>query len=457
MLSEIDRSIQSQAEEISKLLKDQTISPASKEIVLRTFQATKTNFVLILNHQNEIIVQSQSFPIDEKLYISLTGTIGSSLDPQFINHEKGRFYLSPLINNGMVLGTVVVGDSVSAMNEAFGVLVNTLTLIFFLFLVPLVLMSFLEADISLLPLRDLATKMNTITTKNLSSRVDTLNPKDEIGEVSTAFNKLLDRLQKGFVKEQQLIHDVSHQLKTPLTAMRSEIEIGLAKKRSSDVYQKILHNVLTDTNRMAHLLKDMMNFAWAASDNQDKGFTKQNLSTILEEVAEISQQLGLDKRIEVATSIMPNVFILGHREKLFQIFVNILENSIKYSHKNGTIFIQVSTGNNQAKVIIKDCGIGICKKDLPHIFERFYRGSSPIDEGTGLGISIASALTKAHKGTIEVSSQRYKGTTFVVSLPLVIAPLNKQRTKKRSRSKTIKRPHVRTFLREQFCNLGRKQ
>lgn len=450
LLSKIDSAIKSQSEEICALLNDQTISPASKELILRTFQITKTNFVLILNRNNEIVVQSQPFPVEEKLLVNLTNAVSKS--PQFTTQEKSRFFISPLYSNDSLLGTVIVGDSISAIDEAFSVLFNTLTLIFFLFLLPLILVSFLEADISLLPLRDLANRMNMITTKNLSLRVDTLNPKDEIGEVSTAFNKLLDRIQKGFVKERQLIHDVSHQLKTPLTAVQSEIEIGLAKPRTPVAYQNILKDILNDTSRINNLLKDMMNFAWAASDNQEQHFSKQNLSIILEEASEITQQMGESQNLSVVTSIIPNIYVLGHREKLFQIFMSILENAVKYSIKNGRIWVQASTSGNKAKIIIKDNGIGISKRDLPHIFERFYRGKNHIDEGSGLGLSIASALVKAHKGTIEVNSQRHKGSTFIITLPLS----NKETSVKSNRI-TVHRPHVRTFIRKQFRQLGKNR
>ena len=422
LLSKIDNSLKSQATEIANLLKDQTISPASKELILRSFQITKTSFVLILDSQNEVVVQSQSFPVDEHLLANLTQLLQTSPQPQLTTQEKTRFYIYPLINDNSFFGTVIVGDSISAIDETFAVLLNTLLLIFLLFLLPLILMSFLEADISLSPLRELANKMNSITTKNLSDRVDILNPKDEIGEVSTAFNKLLDRLQKGFDKERQLIHDVSHQLKTPLTAMRSDIEISLSKKRNNSDYQLILKNILSDTVRMTDLLKDMLNFAWAATENQEHSFTRLNLSAILEELSEIATQLGMEKNITVKTSILPDINVHGQREKLYQIFMNILENAIKYSFANGIIFIQASVGTTTAKIIIKDIGIGIRRKDLPHIFERFYRGNSVIDEGSGLGLSITAALVKAHKGTIEVASQWHKGTTMIINLPLVKQP-----------------------------------
>jgi two-component system sensor histidine kinase ArlS len=418
LLTKIDNSLKNQTTEIVNLLENQTISPSSKELILKSFNITKTSLVLIFNSDFQIVAQSQSFPIDINLLSLLINDVQENQTPHFFTQEKTRFYIYPLISNNTLVGTIIVGDSISVINDAFSALINTLLVVFLLFLLPLILMSSLQTNILLEPLRDLAKTMNTITTKNLSSRVNILNPKDEIGEVSTAFNRLLDRLQKGLVKERQLIHDVSHQLKTPLTAMQSDLEIGLSKPRDKSIYKDILENVLLDTTRMANLLKDMMNFAWASSDNQDKSFKKHNLSHIIEEISEIVQHLALKKNLIVETSILHDMYIKGQREKILQIYLNILENAVKYSPNNSKIYIKAYYDNNSAKVLIKDQGIGISKKDLPHIFERFYRGNSS-EEGSGLGLSITAALVKAHKGKIEVTSQKNRGTNFIVSLPCI--------------------------------------
>ncbi len=448
MLGKLDDTLTKQSAEISNLIKSESISPLSKELILRTFQITKTNFVLVLDNSGQIIAQSITFPLDTKFLENLQEDINTHKDPHFFSLDNIRFFINPLIINDSAVGIIIVGDSLNTISDAFGVLFNTLIVVFFLFLLPLILVSFLEADISLSPLRDLAKKMNAISTKNLSDRVDVLNPADEIGEVGTAFNGLLDRLQKGFVKERQLIHDVSHQLKTPLTAMRSDIEIALGKRRGLKEYHTILEDLYKDAHRMDSLLKDMMNFAWAASDEQERTFSEQNLSLILEEAAEITMGIGTEKNIDVQTTIEPNIIVLGQKEKLFQIFINILENSVKYSNEKGKIMVQASTDQTHVKIIIKDNGIGISKKNLPHIFERFYRVSGTNSEGSGLGLSIASALVKAHKGTIEVTSQKGEGTTFIISLPAVSPQItsnapNEKPTHKTARMKilpiTIKR------------------
>jgi signal transduction histidine kinase len=441
LLGKIDNSLKSQTEEVVNVLKTQSISSASKEFILKTFQVTKTNLVLVLSKNNQIIAQSQTFPVDLEILSQLILSIRDNPKPHFITHEKTRFFLYPIFNNNEHVGTIIVGDSISVINEAFQALLNTLIVVFLLFLVPLILMGSLQTNILLEPLKELSKKMNTISTKNLSERVKVLNPKDEIGEVATAFNSLLDRIQKGFVKERQLIHDVSHQLKTPLTAMQSDLEIGLSKPRETKDYKITLENVLIDAIRMSDILRDMMSFAWASSDNQDKNFKKLNVSHILEEIAEIANQLGIKKNIKVKTSILHNIFIIGQKEKLGQIFLNILENAIKYSNINGKIYIQAHHDKGNAKIIIKDNGSGISKKDLPHIFERFYRGNTG-KQGSGLGLSIVDALIKAHKGEIEVTSQKDKGTTIILTFPSIHYEEKKTQNNKRQKNKSKKPNHL---------------
>jgi len=423
MLTKTDDSLTAQATEITNLLKSESISPISKELILRTFRITKTNFVLVLDNSQQIIAQSITFPLDADFLLHLQDDINENKGPHFFSQDNIRFYIEPLVLQNNPVGIIIVGDSLNTISDAFGVLFNTLIVVFLIFLLPLILVSFLEADISLSPLRDLVKKMNAISTKNLSDRVNVANPKDEIGEVGIAFNNLLDRLQRGFVKERQLIHDVSHQLKTPLTAMRSDIEIALGKRRGLKEYHMLLQDLYKDTQRMDSLLKDMMNFAWAASDQQEQNFKNQNLSQILEEASEIITQISLEKNIDVQTSILLSIIFVGHREKLFQICMNILENAVKYSFNKGKILIQASSDQTHAKIIIKDHGIGIAKLHISHIFERFYRVDSKNHEGSGLGLSIASALVKAHKGNIEVISQKGEGTTFIISIPLATPKL----------------------------------
>lgn len=444
----IDKTLKSQSDEIVKLLKDKNISPLSKGIILDSFNSTKTNFVLVVNNTGQIIAQSQSFAVDQYLLDKLLEHVRQQdFHKEFSTIEGNRFYVNPLTTDGQLDGVIIVGLSISSIQETFAVLLRVAIFILLLFALPLILFSFLEAEIFLYPLRSLANHLNRINTKNLSARVDIINPKDEIGEVSIAINQLLDRLQEGFIKERQLIHDISHQLKTPLTAIRSDIEIALSKKRSKADYQQILKDLYKDTIRMSKILKDMVNFAWASSEDQSKFFKLINISHILNEIQEIIEQLAYEKEIKLYSSIDKNMYIMGQKEKIFQTILNIMENAIKYTPKGGKIYLHAYKEQDQIKIIAKDTGIGIYKKDIPHIFERFYRGKSKISEGSGLGLSIAAAIVKAHQGSIEVASVVNKGTTFLIKLPKA-SPLKKANKKHKLKIKAIKfkRPNVSGFL-----------
>ncbi|NMB56599.1 HAMP domain-containing histidine kinase [Candidatus Beckwithbacteria bacterium] len=426
MVEKIDETLNAQTQEIQKIIKDKYLSTELKEMILTTFKSESTSLVLVINKDFQIIAQSQSFPLQNELFQAILNTINQNQTSQFITINGIRFQITPIYLQDQFIGSIVVGDSITAINQTFSVLLSTLVLIFLILLLPLILISLLEADISLAPLRDLTQEMNNISANKLDSRVAILNPKDEIGEVATAFNDLLDRLEKSFTKEKELIHDLAHQLKTPLTAIRSDIEISLTKKRTYEEYREILKNILQDSGRMNILIKDMLNLAWASNGQQEKQFQKINISNILEEVYEIALQIGQVKKLEIINNIDQEIWIMGQKEKIFQIFLNLIENAIKYTNKKGQITIKAIKEENRAKIFVKDNGIGISKKDLPFIFDRFYRGNSQ-GEGTGLGLSIAKELTKIHKGKIEVASQKGEGTTFVVSFPLVVEEIKKEK------------------------------
>lgn len=132
----------------------------------------------------------------------------------------------------------------------------------------------------------------------------------------------------------------------------------------------------------------------------------------------LPQNLVKQKKINVSSSIDNNITVLGSGDKLFRAFLNIIDNAIKYTEAGGAVKISFTQRGGRAKFKVKDTGIGISKKDLPHIFERFYRGSRHKNvHGAGLGLAISQAIIVAHKGAIEVKSEIGQGTTTTVSLP----------------------------------------
>ncbi len=266
----------------------------------------------------------------------------------------------------------------------------------------------------------LSSRMRMISSKNLDERVDGIDSPDEIGELAQTFNQLLDRLHLAFKREQQFIADVAHELKTPLSTLRSTLEIALNQKRTEDEYRRTLKEAVQETHRVSSTLKNVLDLAWSETPMEQKNAVSFNLSELMEELFELTEKMALKKDIKVSGSFAKNIETIGFKEKLGRALLNIIDNAVKYTPIKGKIGIVLNKNKYQAIIEIKDNGIGISQKDISHIFDRFYRGSAGEKTlGSGLGLAIAKAIINSHKGEIEVKSEMGKETVFTITLPLV--------------------------------------
>ena len=293
------------------------------------------------------------------------------------------------------------------------------TEIFMLLFIVLAVLGFFAVKKVTSSLTSLSEQIRLISSHNLDRHIHGIESKDEIGEVAKAFNDLLVRLNEAFKREQQFIADVAHELKTPLATQRTSLEITLSKDRNKDEYKKALEDALIENNHISSTLKNVLDLAWSETPHEQKNTHKFNLSELLDEICEIGTKLGQSKNISVEKDIIKNVFIIGFREKLARALLNIIDNAIKYTLKNGVLSLTLEKKLNEAVITVRDTGQGIASKDLPHIFDRFYRGSvSDKVLGSGLGLAITKSIITLHNGSIKVNSIVGEGTTFKIHLPL---------------------------------------
>lgn len=264
----------------------------------------------------------------------------------------------------------------------------------------------------------LSTKMKTISSKNLNERVTGMDSADEIGELAQTFNDLLDRLHAAFSREQQFIADVAHELKTPLATIRSTLDVALSRKRTAAEYEESIKEAIIETHEISSTLKNVLDLAWSETPQEQRSSKPFDLSQLAEELLEAAQKMGTEKKLSMKGTIDKNIVIDGFQEKLGRAILNIIDNAVKYTPPSGRIEINLVKKRHQAFLTIKDNGIGISSNDSPHIFDRFYRGSSSGKTfGSGLGLAIAKAIVSSHKGEIRVKSRVGRGTEFIISLP----------------------------------------
>lgn len=266
-------------------------------------------------------------------------------------------------------------------------------------------------------LGDLSSQIANISSTNLSTRIKGISGDDEIGTLAHSFNKLLDRLDAAFTRERQFIGDMAHELKTPIATMRGGIEVVLGKPRIKDEYKDALENTINDIDTLSSTLNDVLDLAWSESPHLSTTMPVLNLSSLVEELTEILQKMADTSKITIDASIKKNVMIRGYKEKLARAILNIADNALKYT-KKGSVTLKLTTDDTHATLAITDTGPGIPKEDIPHLFERFYRGAqAQKSKGSGLGLAIAQSIVHLHHGTIHLKSVPDKGTTFTIKLP----------------------------------------
>jgi len=235
--------------------------------------------------------------------------------------------------------------------------------------------------------------------------------------------RTLSPIEKAMNEQKRFISDASHELKTPLSTMQTSIEVSLRdKKLSLKEAKKVLNEMLSDVNNLKYLTNTLLGLS-KYQQNQHIVFENINSVKFSKEVYEKFKKQANQKNIKLTKKI-ENFNFLGNSDELKKLISILLDNAIKYTPKNGKISLSIYKNKKFVYLKVKDSGIGISQKDLPHIFERFYRAdsartSAQNDEGGfGLGLSLASDIVKSHKGKISVNSQLNQGSTFVVKLPL---------------------------------------
>lgn len=314
--------------------------------------------------------------------------------------------------------------SLLSITAFFYLAVHILTLpygniLFFVLLLALALEGFYIIRKMTDTLTTLSSRIKTITSESLSEKITGIESEDEIGELARSFNQLLDRLYEAFKRERQFIGDVAHEVKTPLAAQRTTIEIALTRDRSKEEYRRALQESLIDNNQLSTTLKNILDLAWSEADSARGQFEDFNLSEVVKDLQDLGTKMAVKKQISIKGNVEPNIIAFGKKDKFERALINLVDNAIKYTPEKGTVAITLKKSRGQAQFEVKDTGSGISEKDLPHVFERFYRGSKTDKTfGSGLGLSITQAIISAHRGDIRAKSQIGRGSEFTVHLPL---------------------------------------
>jgi len=337
------------------------------------------------------------------------------------NGQAVRIYSAPLISHDTVYGVIQVGQTLASLDTTLRSVELELLLIGPFVLLLSAFGSYWLAARAFGPIHRLTATAQEIEASDLHQRVPVPRTRDEVQALALTFNEMIERLEKAFAQQRRFVADASHELRTPVAAIRSMADIVLDQEAPKQEYVEVLHEINREAERLGHVISDLLVLARADEGQILLEWKPVRLDLLASDTVATVEMLANDCGITLEVGRLEPAVVMGDEARLIQVILTLLDNALAYTNAGGKVTLAVDTKDNHACLVVQDNGIGIAPEDQEHIFERFYRADAArtrIASGTGLGLAIVAWVVHAHHGTILVEGQVGQGSTFTVKLPL---------------------------------------
>jgi len=376
--------------------------------------------IMVFNQRDSLIFDSNP----EETIIGETADMLNKIreGELFVLKDKNRFFVGLEKTYGKqrleVVATAVDLETKQELAELRFILI-------FGFLVAVVIVGLFSnwfANRMLVPVSNIVGEMGNITVSNFGSRLEIGSNNDEIDQLSLAFNELLDRLQDAYESQKAFVSNASHEMRTPVTVLKSQIDVTLLKNRTPEEYKIVFRQILDEINNLSQITTNLLELANLSNEEIKQQMKPILLTEILFASIKVVKQkfpefnISLDLKSENDEVDVDNIIVKADKFLLKTVFKNLIENACKYSSNNAVV-IELASAGFQVSIKFKDTGVGIVEKDLPQIFNPFFRGhNARYAKGNGIGLSLSKKIVELHSGQILVQSKLGEGSVFEVIL-----------------------------------------
>ncbi len=277
----------------------------------------------------------------------------------------------------------------------------------------------IQTQRSLRPVGMMAAMARHIGTSRLGERLPRSGTGDELDQLAETLNGMLDRIEGHVNQMRQFTADASHELRSPLAALRGLAEVTLSQPRTEAELRQVIESCNEQYERLQRLVEGLLLLAQADAGRVSLKVAPVSLNDVVSDVADLYRVLAEEAGVAMDVETLPTVEVVGDGGRLREMIGNLVHNAIKYTSSPGRVDVSMKVLDGRAEISIVDTGIGISAEDLPRVFDRFYRADKArASAGTGLGLAISRWIARAHGGDVRLSSAVSKGTTVTVILPV---------------------------------------
>lgn len=420
-----DKELRSQVEDLTNFFeaqkKNATVAKLQEEVAEAYIIEHSGDFLQIFDSQGNWIFRAAALQRNSLLAPVPAQVRHHYYEDRQLDGKPFRFITARVEVNGRVY-TVQTGVPTDQMVRALSMFRRYLLMFAPLLLLAAAAGGFWLSRRALSPVDALTQAARKISGSNLSDRLEILKTGDELQRLSDTLNEMLTRIENAFLRVTQFTADASHELRTPISLIRTEAEIALRRSRGEAEYREALRHILLEAERTTTLVEELLSLARADSGRENLQLAPLDLSALIAEAGKEWRQLVKTRNLEFKlTLVNRETPVLADRVAIRRLLAILVDNAVKYTPPPGTIELRIEEESGHALFSVCDSGIGIAEADQAKIFERFYRVDKARSRelgGAGIGLSIAQWIVQQHRGSITVLSAPGQGSTFRVKFPL---------------------------------------